>query len=229
MKIPVIVTSAGITNVITSVLEAHGISSVHDEHFHIDANHMEFHSDDGTLLRILPEIPIHSNAKKYVHKRAPHMFSTVRQNNSDLSSEFIVAESLDMKTLFKREENVAESIDTRNDANLAAAGDTDKSKHVECSNIEADSSSQPRSVSQRGTAAILLGDKAGDFEVLSHLSELNQASLFRIGFALNNLKAEELLEFKCCDVILIGETHSTDVVLKLMKALTEFSRQKNGT
>lgn len=224
MKIPVIVTSAGITNVITSVLEAHGISSVHDEHFHIDANHMEFHSDDGTLLRILPEIPIHSNAKKYVHKRAPHMFSTVRQNNSDLSSEFIVAESLDMKTLFEREENVLESTN-----NTDSTGDIVKNKHVECLKNEADSSGQPSSASQQGTAAILLGDKAGDFEVLSHLSELNQASLFRIGFALNNLKAEELLEFKCCDVILIGETHSTDVVLKLMKALTEFSRQKNGT
>jgi hypothetical protein len=226
MKIPVIVTSAGITNVITSVLEAHGISSVHDEHFHIDANHMEFHSDDGTLLRILPEIPIHSNAKKYVHERAPHMFSTIRQNNSDLSSEFIVAESLDMKTLFKREANVAEPIDV---TNTTFTGDTDERKHFESSNIEADFSSQLSSASQRGTAAILLGDKAGDFEVLSHLSELNQASLFRIGFALNNKKAEELLELKCCDVILIGETHSTDVVLKLTKALIEFSRQKNGT
>lgn len=227
MKIPVIVTSAGITNVITSVLEAHGISSLHDEHFHIDANHMEFHSDDGTLLRILPEIPIHSNAKKYVHERAPHMFSTIRQDNSDLSSEFIVAESLDMKTLFKREENVAGPIDIINDTN--STGDIDRSKYVESSNIEADSTSQPSSASRQGTAAILLGDKAGDFEVLSHLSELNQASLFRIGFALNNQKAEKLLEMKCCDVILIGETHSTDVVLKLMKALTEFSRQKNGT
>lgn len=229
MKIPVIVTSAGITNVITSVLEAHGISSVRDEHFHIDANHMEFHNDDGTLLRILPEIPIHSNAKKYVHERAPHMFSSIRQNDSDLSSEFIVAESLDTKTLFKREEIGAEPIDITNNANLAAAGYTVKREHVEYSNIEADPSSQPSSESQLGTAAILLGDKAGDFEVLSHLSELNQASLFRIGFALNNLKAEELLELKCCDVILIGETHSTDVVLKLMKALMEFSGQKNGT
>lgn len=225
MKIPVIVTSAGITNVITSVLEAHGISSVHDEHFHIDANHMEFHSDDGTLLRILPETPIHSNAKKYVHERAPHMFSTIRQNNSDLSSEFIVAESLDMKTLFKREDNVAEPTDTVN--NTKSTGDIVKIEHVECSKIGADSSGQPSSASHLGTAAILLGDKAGDFEVLSHLSELNQASLFRIGFALNNGKAEELLELKCCDVILIGETHSTDVVLKLMKALMEVSRQKN--
>jgi hypothetical protein len=227
MKIPVIVTSAGITNVITSVLEAHGISSVHDEHFHIDANYMEFHSDDGTLLRILPEIPVHSNAKKYVHERAPHMFSTVRQDNSDLSSEFIVAESLDYKTLFKREEIVVDPTDNTKNKNWT--GDTDDREQVERSNTESNSSSQPRSVSQLGTAAILLGDKAGDFEVLSHLSELNQASLFRIGFALNSLKAEELLELKCCDVILIGETHSTDVVLKLMKALMECSRQKNGT
>ena len=62
---------------IAAVLESHGISSVHDEHFHIDANHMEFHSDDGTLLRILPDIPVHSNAKIHVHKRAAHMFTTI--------------------------------------------------------------------------------------------------------------------------------------------------------
>jgi 2-hydroxy-3-keto-5-methylthiopentenyl-1-phosphate phosphatase len=44
-KIPAIITSAGITNVISKVLEAHGVESDHDEHFHIDANHMEFHTD----------------------------------------------------------------------------------------------------------------------------------------------------------------------------------------
>lgn len=78
---------------ITAVLEAHGVSSAHDEHFHIDSNHMEFHSDDGSLLRILPEIPVHSRAKKHVHKRAPHMFSSINYNPSALSSEFIKAES----------------------------------------------------------------------------------------------------------------------------------------
>ena len=90
-KIPTIITSAGITNVITAVLDAHGVPSVHDEHFHIDANHMEFHSDDGTLLRILPEIPVHSKAKKHVHKRAPHMFSSVNKN-------FILAEEKLLET-----------------------------------------------------------------------------------------------------------------------------------
>ena len=212
-----IVTSAGIANVITSVLEAHGISSVHDEHFHIDANHMEFHSDDGTLLRILPEIPIHSSAKKFVHERVPHMFSTISHDNSDVSSKFILEESLDMKTLLMQENVIAVTTDVNEDIKLL--DDDKKQKDDECTSKKADYLSQPSSTNHVGTAAVILGDKAGDFEVLSHLSELNQAFLFRIGFALNNQKAEELLNLNCCDVILIGETHSTDVVLKLMKAL----------
>lgn len=211
-----IVTSAGIANVITSVLEAHGISSVHDEHFHIDANHMEFHSDDGTLLRILPEIPIHSSAKKFVHERAPHMFSTISHDNSDVSSKFILEESLDMKTLLMRESIIAVATDVNDISKLP---DDEKQKDDGCTSMKAGYLSQPSSANHVGTAAVILGDKPGDFEVLSHLSDLNQASLFRIGFALNKQKAEELLDLNCCDVILIGETHSTDVVLKLMKSL----------
>ena len=217
MKIPVVVTSAGIANVITSVLEAHGISSVHDEHFHIDANHMEFHSDDGTLLRILPEIPIHSSAKKFVHERAPHMFSTISHDSSDESSKFILDEFLDMKTLLMRDNVIAVATDVNDDRKLP--DDDVIQKEDECTSLKAGYLSQPSSANHVGTAAVILGDKPGDFEVLSHLSDLNEAFLFRIGFALNNQKAEELLNLKCCDVILIGETHSTDVVLKLMKSL----------
>ena len=217
-------TSAGITNVITSVLEAHGISSAHDEQFHIDANHMEFHSDNGTLLRILPEIPIHSSAKKYVHERAPHMFSAIPQENSDVSSEIIITESLDVKTFFMRENIVTELTDITK--NKKFPDDSDHEMHCESTNIKSDCTKRPSSANHVGMAAIVLGDKSGDFEVLSHLDDVNQAFLFRIGFALNNQKAEELLELNCCDVILIGETHSIDVVLKLMKALIELTRQE---
>ena len=93
-SIPFVITSAGITNVIAETLHTHGVSTHHDDHFHIDSNVMEFHSD-GRLHRILPEDPVHSNAKKYVHHRAAHIFrrrSTANASNTtttidnDLSS-----------------------------------------------------------------------------------------------------------------------------------------------
>jgi phosphoserine phosphatase len=39
--IPTVITSAGITNVIAAVLESHGVSSVHNENFHIGDNMYE--------------------------------------------------------------------------------------------------------------------------------------------------------------------------------------------
>lgn len=40
-NIPTVITSAGITNVIAAVLESHGVSSVHNENFHIGNNMYE--------------------------------------------------------------------------------------------------------------------------------------------------------------------------------------------
>jgi hypothetical protein len=74
-KVTTIVASAGIMNVIEATLKAHGISPDSDEHFHVDANYIVFR-DDGNILSILPERPVHSNAKKYMHIRAPHLFDS---------------------------------------------------------------------------------------------------------------------------------------------------------
>lgn len=207
-KIPTIITSAGITNVITAVLDAHGVSSVHDEHFHIDSNHMEFHTDDGTLLRILPEIPVHSKAKKHVHIRAPHMFSSVNKT-------FILAESsVTMKALIDKSDDV-ENIEMNHSKSQSSANSFVESEVCLRPDIAADSV-DPRRTS---TAAIVLGDNAGDFEVLRELSDVNQAVVFRIGFSIDAKSAEKLLDLNCCDVILVGDDHGAEVVLNLMKSL----------
>jgi chemotaxis response regulator CheB len=54
---------------------------------------------------------------------------------------------------------------------------------------------------------------------LSELSEINEAYLFKIGFALNQEKAQKLISKNCCDIILIGENHGVESVLKLLKTL----------
>jgi len=209
--IPTVITSAGITNVIAAVLESHGVSSVHNENFHIDANYMEFHSENGSLLNIFPEVPVHSSAKKFVHTRAAHMFTSIDgikindnlvsessinisivKDDSELNisklSEISVNENEDIKTVFECADNVL------------LKSDID-------------------SIQKNGATAILLGDNEGDFEALSELSEINEAYLFKIGFALNQEKAQKLISKKCCDIILIGENHGVENVLKLLKTL----------
>lgn len=206
---------------ITAVLEAHGVSSAHDEHFHIDSNHMEFHSDNGSLLRILPEIPVHSRAKKHVHKRAPHMFSSINSNPSALSSDFIKAESAETIQALQKDghviieplesEHLKNSPDIKEDVSESSAQNT----------VTASSSDSSVPI----TAAIILGDNAGDFEVLSELSEINEAVLFRIGFAVDSTKAEKLFDLDCCDVILVGDEHSAEGVLKLVQNLVNMRAQ----
>ena len=215
-KIPMIITSAGITNVITAVLEAHGVSSAHDEHFHIDSNHMEFHSDDGSLLRILPEIPVHSRAKKHVHKRAPHMFSSINSIPSTLSSEFIKAESAETIQELKDQHVIIETLESK-DLNSCSDVNKDVSESSTLDIITGSTSVSNTSI----TAAIVLGDNAGDFEVLSELNEINEAVLFRIGFAADLTKAGKLFDLDCCDVILVGEEHSAEGVLKLVQDLVD--------
>jgi hypothetical protein len=191
--------------VITAVLDAHGVPSVHDEHFHIDSNHMEFHSDDGTLLRILPEIPVHSKAKKHVHRRAPHMFSSVNKD-------FILEKSSDMIRALIDKSNDTENLEMSHLKSLSSANHLAESEVCPAS----DGGSKPSS-----TAAIVLGDNAGDFEVLRDLSDVNEAVVFRIGFSLDTKSAEKLLDLNCCDVILVGDDHGAEVVLKAIKNLVQ--------
>lgn len=190
---------------ITAVLDAHGVPSVHDEHFHIDANHMEFHSDDGTLLRILPEIPVHSKAKKHVHKRAPHMFSSVNKN-------FILAESSNTIKALIDKSDVSENLEMNNSKSHSSENNLANSEVCSASS----SGTRPSS-----TAAIVLGDNPGDFEVLRELSDINEAVVFRIGFSLDTKSAEKLLDLNCCDVILVGDDHGAEVVLHLIKNLVQ--------
>lgn len=214
-RIPTIITSAGITNVIAAVLEEHGISTIHDDHFHIDANHMEFHLDDGTLQKILPHIPVHSYAKKHVHKRAPHMFTTISHSidgelveNSDSW-----ATSTSMVNLLEQE-----------DAILSGSSLPEKVHHIA---VKCISDAEPVNKKKlHGVAAIILGDNAGDFEVLKELSDVNEAYLFRLGYAVNKEKADKLMLLDCCDVILIGDEHNAEVVLMLLKNLVEL-REKS--
>lgn len=231
-KIPTIITSAGITNVIAAVLESHGVSSIHDEHFHIDANHMEFHADDGTLLSILPVIPVHSKAKKHVHIRAPHMFTSLEdfiQSEQQGQQESVADVVSSGKECL--EESVREGGDVSIGFSPTIAGTEVESvmdnilgvtaKEEESSQEETNSMKEQVRQRGKGIAAIVLGDNAGDFEVLSELSEMKEAFLFRLGYATDQAKADKLLSLDCCDVILIGDDHCPEIVLKLLQKLID--------
>ena len=215
-KIPTIITSAGITNVIAAVFEEHGISTAHDDHFYIDANHMEFHLDDGTLQKILPHVPVHSYSKKHVHRRAPHMFTTINHNHRKRSPDQF-AESCMSSSIISSQ--IAEDI-------VVTESPFKENSRQIVTDCVAEVAPQNNRGSN-GVAAIILGDNVGDFEVLRELSDINEASLFRLGYAVNKEKADRLMSLDCCDVILIGDKHNAEVVLMLLKKLVE-SRDKKA-
>ena len=203
-QIPTIVTSAGFANVIYTTMESHGVATSINDHFYVDANFLEFSDDnDGVLERITPERPVHSEAKKYMPLRLGHLLplkprlSAPEDNNrnrimkSQISSTAALEPPLHLHYLHGLPLSMQLS---------ALDGGAAATKASE------------------GIAAIVLGDRPADFEVLS---EVAGASMFRIGFALTDEKADELLSRDCCDVVLIGPEHGVDPVLHTLQKLSE--------
>lgn len=192
-SIPFVITSAGITNVISETLTSHGISTHHDEHFHIDANVLEFHAD-GRLHRIMPESPIHSNSKRFVHHRVSHVFQRTSASSIDSSCTPSSSSSTSMMcTVVEVEEEQAVS-------------DQDKDGEYD-------------GAASSSIAAIILGDREGDFEVFK--DGVKDASLFRVGFAGDEARANVLIASDCCDVVLVGTEQGVAPVLDLVRALVE--------
>lgn len=75
---PLLVVSAGISDVIRETLTIHGIDTSHCS-LYIISNDLEF-DIDGKISSILPEVPIHSKSKHLTPKLIPHVFFS---NNSN--------------------------------------------------------------------------------------------------------------------------------------------------
>lgn len=191
---------------------------------------MEWHADDGTLLRILPDVPVHSSAKIHVHRRASHMFTTInhgayqKTDSEECSMDEESSIVIEVITDDNNQPN-AYVTSTVGEAVLETI-QNDQLNDIDSNNNDMNPRKANRPMS--GVAAIILGDNAGDFEVLRELTDVNEAFLFRLGFAPNVEKADKLLALNCCDVILIGDENGAEVVLKLLKALVE-SKSKEVT
>jgi len=91
LRIPTIIASAGIKNVIEKALQRNGVDTAHDEYFYIDSNEIHFStsistsSSDGsssscTTITHVPAEPLTSLDKHLLSTRAAHMFRPSSQS-----------------------------------------------------------------------------------------------------------------------------------------------------
>lgn len=113
---------------------------------------MVFHSENGSLLNIFPEAPVHSSAKKFVHTRAAHMFASIYEIelNENVVSESSIKDEIELDISKLPEISINRNED---DKTVFECADNILSK----SDID--------SIQINGATAILLGDSVGDFEV----------------------------------------------------------------
>jgi hypothetical protein len=184
-------------------MESYGVATSINDHFYVDANFLEFSDDnDGVLERITPERPVHSEAKKYMPLRLGHL--------------------LPLKPRLSAPENDSKNKMVKSQISSTALEPPLHLHYLhglplsmQLSALDGDAAAI---MASEGIAAIVLGDRPADFEVLS---EVAGASMFRIGFAVSDEKADELLGRDCCDVVLIGPEHSVDPVLHTLQKLSE--------
>lgn len=145
---------------------------------------MVFHSENGSLLNIFPEAPVHSSAKKFVHTRAAHMFTSI--NEIELN-ENVVSESSINISIVKDEIE----LDILKLSEISINENEDEKTVFECAdNIL--SKSDIDSIQNNGATAILLGDSVGDFEVCF-------SRLFFILVILIMQKFETLFQVSSCN------------------------------
>jgi phosphoserine phosphatase len=151
--IPLLITSAGIADIIAMTLERHEIDLSHrEELLYIDANSLQF-DGDGRLTAILPEEPVHSQSKHLASQRLPSLFYSTSQQ-----------------------------------------------------------------ATTHWDAALVMGDRPGDFEVLKHHPEV---VALKIGFARDEASAKELVGAAGCHIVLIGENDGFEPLLHLLDVLIQ--------
>lgn len=81
-RIPLLISSAGIRDVIEATFEAHDIDISHSHLLKIDANYFSFDDDSGRLAAILPLDPIHSKSKHLASERLQEFFYDSAADNT---------------------------------------------------------------------------------------------------------------------------------------------------
>lgn len=219
--IPLIIVSAGIRNVIVHTLDYNDVSCQFDHLFHIDANYVEFH-DHGGISDILPEKPVHSNAKKDVHKRAPHMFPMIKEYSTCNAS---IGQNVNFVNVHECFESVDDKVN-RSESDCKEAAENSSIFNNICDNENNCNLFNDTTT----TVAIILGDRPGDFDILGD-NEIDSGSAsvrtFKIGFAktIDSPEADMLLSDAVqCDVVLIGEGHDLGPVYDLLQELVQLSK-----
>lgn len=233
-RVPLVIVSAGIRDVIAHTLSTCNIPTDADHLFHIDANYLEFHAS-GNIADILPREPVHSESKMHVVTRAPHMFECL--NNSaavdilevDISTAPIgnVQEQQpeescggtlsDHKFSLRSEDNsvfLMEPVNAKNAlAGIPSMNDVCKNEEVKESSTE--------------VVAIVLGDRPADFSVMD---KYPQVTTFRVGFARSHTSRDVqlLLRDGMCDVVFVGEEHGLEAVHRMVDELIQLRNSNSA-
>lgn len=196
---PFIIVSAGFKDIIHHTMTQCNASVAHDHLFHIDANYLEF-SESGEIGSILPVEPVHSRCKHEVAVRAPHMFAFIQ--DSQIFESDITVQGAPDTTLHHSINSHVESEHL-----------TVNQQHT-IHQLQVESQVQPSTP----VVAIVMGDRAPDFDVLSAFPSIQQ---FRIGFARTfaDEDVQPLLVEGCCDVVLVGHEHGLEAVQQLIDEL----------
>ena len=111
-RLPLLISSAGIKDIIVTTLEMHDINVSQCELLNIDANYLQFDSCSGKLIAVLPLEPIHSQSKHLVTERMAEFFYAPQ--NVPASAPIIPADSYGA--------NILPSDDSHNNSNASSKG-----------------------------------------------------------------------------------------------------------
>jgi 2-hydroxy-3-keto-5-methylthiopentenyl-1-phosphate phosphatase len=230
VKIPLVVVSAGIREVIKHTLVRNGLNVENDELFHIDANYFEFH-DSGKLADILPVDPVHSLSKKHATSRVPHMFQFLNPVNSDTTASTFTPSSnhdhdrSNIDAILAAAERMSRADDA---CNAHDASDGEATSHNATGGVSNPENSTTGAMID--TVAIVLGDRPADFAVFEAHP---QVATLRVGFARSQGSAggavDELLLGGGCDVVLVGELHGLEAVHDMLLDLLELRTTTTAT
>lgn len=217
-NVPFVIVSAGFKDVIHHTLNVCNVPTDTDHLFHIDANYLEF-KECGRLSNILPVDPIHSCCKHAVVERAPHMFAFIQEGR--LFESDITTEEKTISAQLNATASVADCVH-------AVLGDSDTPVLAPSTNsLSQTAAAASPPVEPSPVVAIVMGDRAPDFDVLAAFPEIIQ---FRIGFArsFDPEHVDPLLLQGNCDVVLVGQEHGLEAVQLLIDDLLQL-RDGNKT
>lgn len=238
-RVPLVIVSAGIKDVIAHTLSSCNIPTDADHLFHIDANYLEFHAS-GNIADILPKDPVHSESKKHVTTRAPHMFAFLSAATAaaadQLETDVTVTSTSELEPVPLERNTSSSSSASKSTEHVFRMRSADNSVFLmeptdentsfsdavnNCTTIETVAQSNTESAADTLSApvvAIVMGDRPADFAVLENYP---QVVTFRVGFARSRAgrDVELLLKDGGCHVIFVGEEHGLESVHKMVDEL----------